>query len=217
MLVKDWMTTHVYTVTPDDSISSAAAIMRERNVKHLPVVENDLLVGMLSDRDIKAYLPSKGTSLDIYEINYLLAKTRVSQAMTRPVVSIPAETPIEDAAMIMHDRDFGCLPVTEPAPGGQRVTGIISDNDLFRVMVDITGVRGGGHRLALVLPDRPGSIKEAGDLVRARGFRLQSIMSTNEKAAPGTRYVVLRTRGEGDWDGLLADMGNSPFHLVHAL
>lgn len=119
--------------------------------------------------------------------------------------------------MIMHDRDFGCLPVTEPAPGGQRLTGIISDNDLFRVMVDITGVRGGGHRLALALPDQPGSIKEAGDLARARGFRLQSIMSTSEKAAPGTRYVVLRLRGEGDWAGLVDDIEKSPFHLVHAL
>lgn len=202
MLVKDWMTTYVHTVGPDDPINDAVLLLKEKNIRHLPVVENGLVVGVLSDRDIKEYAPSKGTSLDIYELNYLLAKTAVRQVMRRPAVTIAPDVPVEEAAMMLFDQRIGCLPVVD----GGKLVGIISDRDMYRVLVEITGARRGGSRVSLALDDRSGSIKEAADVLRKHGYRLQSIMSTNEKAGPGQRYVVLRTRGEGDYEAMRKEM-----------
>ena len=202
MLVKDWMTTYVHTVGPDDPINDAVLLLKEKNIRHLPVVEKGMVVGVLSDRDIKEYAPSKGTSLDIYELNYLLAKTSVRQVMRRPAVTIGPDVPVEEAAMMLFDKRIGCLPVVE----GGRLVGIISDRDMYRVLVEITGARQGGIRVSLPLEDRPGSIKEATDIARKHGFRIQSIMSTQEKASPSQRYVVIRTHGEGDYEALRKEL-----------
>jgi acetoin utilization protein AcuB len=202
MLVKDWMTTYVHTVAPGDPINDAVLMMKEKNVRHLPVVENGVVAGVLSDRDIKEFAPSKGTSLDVYELNYLLAKTTVSQVMKKPPVTIAPDVPVEEAAMMLFDKRIGCLPVVE----GGRLVGIISDRDMYRVLVEITGARQGGIRVSLPLEDRPGSIKEATDIARKHGFRIQSIMSTQEKASPSQRYVVIRTHGEGDYEALRKEL-----------
>ena len=198
MLVKDWMTTYVHTVGPDDPINDAVLLLKEKNIRHLPVVEKGMVVGVLSDRDIKEYAPSKGTSLDIYELNYLLAKTSVRQVMRRPAVTIGPDVPVEEAAMMLFDQRIGCLPVVD----GGKLVGIISDRDMYRVLVEITGARRGGSRVSLALDDRPGSIKEAADVLRKHGYRLQSIMSTHEKASPSQRYVVIRTYGNGDFEAM---------------
>lgn len=202
MLVKDWMTTYVHSVSPQEPIGDAIQLMKEKGVRHLPVLDKGVVVGLLSDTDIKSYVPSKGTSLDVYELNYLLAKTTVAQVMAKPVVTVSSETPVEEAAMILFDQRLGCLPVLE----GSRLVGIISDRDIFRVLVEITGARRGGARVSVALEDKPGSIKDLADIVRKHGYRLQSIMSTHEKAAPGQRYVVIRTHGDGDYEGLRKEL-----------
>ncbi len=202
MYVRDWMTKRVFTVSPDDSVSEAARIMRKRGIKHLPVVRNGKVKGILSDRDIKEYLPSKATSLDVYELHYLLAKTKVKEVMKREVITTTPSTPVEMAAMIMHDRNIGCLPVVEKGS----LVGIISDRDIFRVLVDITGVRHGGHRIYLLLEDRPGTIKEVADIVRKHGFSLQSILTSYESVRGGYRRVVIRTKGKGNFRAMKAEL-----------
>ncbi|RJR17960.1 MAG: CBS domain-containing protein [Nitrospiraceae bacterium] len=202
MFVSDWMTKKVFTVTPDDSISEAARLSKEKDIKHIPVVKGGKVVGLLSDRDIKEYVPSKATSLDVYELHYLLAKTKVKEVMKKNVITTPPETPIEEAAMIMHDKKIGCLPVVE----GNLLAGIISDNDIFRVLVDITGIRHGGHRIYLTVEDRPGSIKDAADIVRKQGFSLQSILTSYEGVKKGFRDIVLRTKGSGNFKALKQEL-----------
>lgn len=212
MLIRDFMNDHVHTVGPKAPLAEALQIMRDKKIKHLPVVSPDKSVlGIISDRDLKDYLPSKGTSLDIYELNYLLAKTEVKSAMKTGVITAPPDMAVEEAATILHDKGIGCLPVVEDG----KLVGIISDTDIFRVLIAITGVRSGGHRVSAVIEDQPGSIKELADVIRGRGFRLQSIMSTSEKAPPGKRYVVLRTRGSGDTDGLRADLAEPRYGVFH--
>ncbi len=202
MLIRDWMTSYVYTATPESSVSEVVQLMKEKKVKHLPIVSKSVVVGIVSDRGIKEYLPSKGTSLDIYELNYILAKTTIKEVMIKDVVTVHPDTPVEEACMTMFDKDIGCLPVTEQG----KLVGIISDKDMFRVLVEITGVRRGGHRISLSIEDRPGSIRDLADLIRKFGFRWQSILSTSEKAAPGQRYIVIRTRGEGDFPALKKEL-----------
>lgn len=202
MLVSDWMSAPVFSVGLEASVSEVVNLMREKKVKHIPVVADGVLKGVISDRDIKQYMPSKGTSLDIFEINYLLAKTKASEIMNAKTLTTTPETPVEEAAMMLYDHNIGCLPVVD----GGKLVGIISDRDMYRVLVEITGARRGGVRLSLPVEDRPGSIREVADIVRGHQFRLQSILSSNDKAAPGQRYVVLRVFGNGDQQALKKEL-----------
>jgi len=205
MFVADWMTRQVVTVGPGDSVSHAMHLMKDHRIKHLPVMEGGRLVGVISDRDIKAYCPSKATALDVYEINYLLAKARVSEAMGPRLTTVAPDTPVEEAALQMLEGDIGCLPVLE----GDVLVGIISDRDIFRSLVDITGVRHGGHRICLTIADRPGSIREVADRIRSHGFSLHGILSSYEKVPKGSRRVVLRTGLAGDFEAMRADLARA--------
>ncbi len=202
MFVSNWMTKNVFAVTPDDSISDAIRLLKEKGIKHLPVVEGDRVRGILSDRDIKEYTPSKATTLDIYELHYLLAKTKIKEVMKKQVITTTPDTPIEEAAMILYDRNIGCLPVVE----NERLVGIISEKDIFRTLIDITGIRKGGHRINIIVSDRPGSIKEVADMIRKYGFMLQSILTSYEGLKEGYRNIVIRTKGTGDFESLQAEL-----------
>lgn len=202
MFVSDWMTKKVITVAPDSSVSDAVKLMKEKKIKHIPVVRDGRLKGIISDRDIREFSPSKATSLDVYELHYLLATTRVKDLMKTKIFTIAPGSPVEDAAMIMYDNSIGSLPVIE----NNNVVGIISDRDIFRVLVDITGVRHGGHRVAVTVDDRPGSVREVADIIRKHGFSLQSILTSYEKAAKGYRNVVLRCSGSGKFGALKAEL-----------
>lgn len=202
MYVSDWMTKKVFTVEPEDYLSDAISLMRERRIKHIPVLKGGKLKGIISDRDIKEYSPSKATTLDIYELHYLLAKTRIKELMKTRVVTTMSDTPVEEAAMTMLDNDIGCLPVME----GGNLVGIISDRDIYRALVDITGVRHGGHRICFTIEDRPGSIKEVADIIRKYNFRLQGILTSYEGVRDGYRKVVIRTKGKGDYNSLKVEL-----------
>ena len=202
MFVADWMTRQLVTVVPDDSVSHAMQLMLERGIKHLPVVKDGAVVGVISDRDIRAYTPSKATALDIYEINYLLAKAKVKDAMGARLTTTTPGTPIEEAALSLHENAIGCLPVVE----GDVLVGIISDRDIFRALVDITGVRHGGHRVCVTVADRAGSIRAVTDIIRSHGFGLQGILTSYEKVPKGSRSVVIRTDTRGDFEALRVDL-----------
>jgi acetoin utilization protein AcuB len=193
MFVSDWMTKKVYTVTTDDNISTAIKLLKEKKIKHLPVVKNDsAIVGILSDRDIKDYTPSKATTFEIKELNYILFTTKVKEIMVKKVITAPPTMAIEEAAMVMYDNNIGCLPVVE----NNKLTGIISDKDLFRVLVDITGVRHGGNRFYVVMKDKPGVTGEVLDIVKKHGFTLDSVLTTYEGVKKGYKRVVVRTIGQ---------------------
>ena len=202
MFVSDWMTKKVFTVAPRDSISDAIKLIKEKGIKHIPVLSGKKLKGIVSDRDIKEYIPSKATSLDVYELNYLLQKTRVMDVMRAKVLTCSPDMPVEEASMLMHDRDIGCLPVITDG----ELVGIISDRDIFEVLVDITGVRYGGHRIALTVKDNPGSIKDVADIIRKHGFSLQGLLSSYEGVREGKRKIVIRTKGKGDFRSLSAEL-----------
>ena len=202
MFVSDWMTKKVYTVGPDDYLSDAITLMREKGIKHLPVVKGGRVKGIISDRDIKEYTPSKATTLDIYELHYLLANMKIKELMRTKVTTTESDTPVEEAAMIMLDQNICCLPVVDNGS----LVGIISDKDIFHAMVDITGVRHGGHRICVTVEDRPGSIREVADIIRKHGFHLHGILTSYEGVKEGFRKVVLRTTEMGDFKGLKQDL-----------
>ena len=202
MFVSDWMTKKVITVGPDDYLSDAITLMKEKNIKHLPVVKGGRLRGIISDRDIKEYTPSKATCLDVYELHYLLAKTKIKDLMIAKVITTSPDTPVEEAAMVLLDRNIDCLPVLD----GGSLVGIISDRDIFHALVDITGVRHGGHRICVTIEDRPGSIREVADIIRKHGFHLHGILTSYEGVREGYRKVMIRTTEMGDFRGLREEL-----------
>ncbi|MHB8846276.1 MAG: CBS domain-containing protein [Nitrospirota bacterium] len=202
MFVSDWMTKKVYTIGPDEYLSDAITLMREKGIKHLPVVKGGRVKGIISDRDIKEYTPSKATTLDIYELHYLLANMKIKELMRTKVTTTASDTPVEEAAMVMLDQNICCLPVVDNG----NLVGIISDKDIFHAMVDITGVRHGGHRICVTVEDRPGSIREVADIIRKHGFHLHGILTSYEGVKEGSRKVVLRTTEMGDFRGLKQDL-----------
>jgi acetoin utilization protein AcuB len=202
MFVFDWMTRKVITIAPDSSVSDAVKLMKGKKIKHIPVVKDERLKGIISDRDIREFSPSKATSLDMYELHYLLATTKVKDLMKTQVITTTPDAPVEEAAMLMFDNNIGSLPVIDDG----KVVGIISDRDIFRVLVDITGVRHGGHRIAVTVEDRAGSVREVADIIRKYGFSLQSILTSYEKVSKGYRNVVIRCSGEGKFGALKAEL-----------
>ena len=193
MFVTDWMSKNVYTVNSDSPLSEAVKILREKKIKHLPVVDKKhAVVGVLSDRDIKEYMPSKATTLDVFELHNVLLETKIAKVMKKQVFTAKPDLPIEEAAMLMYDKNIGCLPIVE----NNKLVGIISDRDLFRVLVDITGVRQGGDRFYVVMPDKLGVTGEVLDIIKKHGFRIDSVLTTYEGVQKGYKRVVVRTVGE---------------------
>jgi acetoin utilization protein AcuB len=191
MLIKDWMTQDPVTITEDTSMIKAIHIMKERRFRRLPVVAAGKLVGMVTDRDLKEASPSKATSLDVHELYYLLAELQVSEIMSRNPISVSQDDTVEHAAQVMLEHTFSGLPVVA---GDGKVVGIITQSDVFRAFMHITGVLQGGVQFGLRLEDRPGLIKEVVDLLRARGARFVSLLSSYATSKEGYRDVYIRVK-----------------------
>jgi acetoin utilization protein AcuB len=191
MLIKDWMTKDPITITEDTSMIKAIHIMSERRFRRIPVVAAGRLVGMVTDRDLKEASPSKATTLDVHELYYLLAELQVKEIMSRNPVSVSQDDTVEHAAQIMLEHTISGLPVVD---GSGQVVGIITQSDVFRAFMDIAGVLQGGVQFALRLEDRPGLIKEVVDLLRARGARFVSLLSSYATSREGYRDVYIRVK-----------------------
>jgi acetoin utilization protein AcuB len=190
MLVQGWMTTDVATVHEDTSMMKASIVMKEKKIRCLPVVdERGKLVGIVSDRDLRDAAPSKATTLDVYELNYLLSSMKIKDIMSKNLVVVKPDETVEFAAILMIENKISSLPVVN---GKDELIGIITQTDIFKVLINIAGVYAGGIQFAFSLEDRPGSIKEAADVIRSYGGRIVSILSTGETAEEGRRNVYIR-------------------------
>lgn len=190
MLVRNWMTKDVITATPDTSLLKIGKLMRDHNVRRLPVVDSKGRVkGIVSDRDVRDASPSKATTLDMYEMHYLLAEIKAANIMTPDPLTVKPTDTVENAAMLMLDNKIGGLPVVDD--NGEMV-GIIADHDVFKALVNITGVREGGIQLGLAVPNVQGGMRPVFDILRKRGARILSVLSTNNDA--GKRNVFVRIR-----------------------
>ena len=191
MLIKDWMTKDPITINDDTSMIKAIHIMKEKRFRRLPVLHQGQVVGMITDRDLTEASPSKATTLDVHELYYLLAELQVKEIMTRNPISVFADDTVEQAAKLMLEHTISGLPVLDRAG---KLTGIITQSDVFRAFMHITGIQAGGVQFALRLADRPGLIKEVVDLLRARGARFVSLLSSYATTRKGFRDVYIRVK-----------------------
>lgn len=154
MYVKSKMTPNPVTVTPDVSISTAFGIMKERQFRRLPVVQGGKLIGIVTEKELQQVSPSTATSLSVFELNYLLEKTTIKDAMSRDPITVQDDDLIEKAALLMRTNKVGALPVMH----GDQLVGMITESDIFDAFIDTMGFRNPGVRLDLRLEDRAGSI-----------------------------------------------------------
>ena len=193
MRVSKWMSPKVLTLQASDSISTAIHLMKEKRIRRIPIVNGGgKLVGIVSDRDLKDVSPSRATTLDIWELHAVLDKLKIGDIMTKKPVTVTPDTPIERAAQIMLEKRVEGLPVLD-AKG--TLVGILTEGDVFKALVDITGVGKKRTRVNFVIPDRAGSIREVADAVRAQGGTIFSILTSTSKVPAGKRELVMRVEG----------------------
>jgi len=192
MLIENWMTKDVITGTPDMSMMKASKIMKEKSIGRLPVVDDKgVLQGLVSDRDIKEASPSKATTLDMHELYYLLSEIKLKDIMTKKVVTIRTGETVERAAQLMLEHNIGGMPVVDDA---NKVVGMVTDSDIFKVLVRITGVMEGGVQIGVRLPNEPGGMVPVLDYLKDNGARLMSLLTSCEPAEVGMRDVFIRIR-----------------------
>ncbi|MBZ6526971.1 CBS domain-containing protein [Aerococcaceae bacterium DSM 111021] len=160
MYVKDYMTTELITITPQTSVTEAQDLLRKHDINRLPVLKNNKLVGMVTKDLINRNLPSNATSLSRNEINYLLEKTSAEDIMAKKLFSVNPDTLLDQAATTMAENNLGVLVVLAE----DNLVGVITDKDIFKAFVDISGSREPGTTLVVELPkDQEGVIEEIGD------------------------------------------------------
>jgi acetoin utilization protein AcuB len=203
MLVKYWMTTEVITVGEDVSLMQASKLMKENGIKHLPVIKEHRLVGIVSDRDLKEAQPSDATSLDIHELYYLLDKVKIKSLMSTDLHTTTGEEVIERAAALMLDYDISSLPVVDQEG---KLKGIVTKGDLFRGLIAISGIHQTQLQIGLEVEDRPGAVKKVTDLIRTHGGRVVSITTHFEEAPEAFRHLYIRCKALENEEALFEDL-----------
>ena len=192
MAVKDFMTRKVIYISPDTTVAHAADMMREQSIHRLPVIENDKLVGLVTEGTIAEASPSKATSLSIYEMNYLLNKTKVKDVMIRDVITISKFASLEDAAYLMLKNKVGILPVVD----NEQLAGVITDRDIFKAFLVIAGYGEVGTRIRLVTEDEVGRLEKAIHLIVERNLNIASAVNFPNNHG----QVVIEVQIDGDLD-----------------
>lgn len=192
MLIANWMTKDVVTLTPDRSMMKASKLMKDKVVSCMPIVDDEgKLVGIISDRDIKDASPSKATTLDMHELYYLLSDIKIKDIMTKKVVTIRPDETVEKAAVLMLEGHFGSLPVVEE---DGTLVGIITDTDVFKVLVEISGVYAGGTQVCLKISNTPGSLQPVLQFLQDHGARIMSILTRAVPEDESMKDVYIRIR-----------------------
>lgn len=174
MSVKDFMTKELVVVDPQTKIFDAVDLMKKYEIHRLPVVENNSLIGLITEGTIQAAMPSQATILSVFEINYLLNKTTVNDVMIRDVQTIAPNDLLEDAIYLMRKKNIGVLPVVDMR---ENLVGIITNNDIFDAFLKITGYTDGGTRIQLrIEKDQRGVLAEVCQVLSSHGYNIATVV-----------------------------------------
>lgn len=200
MLVEERMTHPVITTHKDVPIMDAYDLMQKENIRRLPVVDREgNLIGMVSEREILQASPSKATSLSIWELNYLMARISVDEIMTKDVITVEANTPLEEAALLMADHKIGGLPVMKDG----KLVGIVTETDLFKVFLELMGARDPGVRLAVLVRNVPGELAQLTKAMLDLDGNIVA-MGTTSGDDTSTGEITMKVEGVSEQDLLKA-------------
>ncbi|MBU5364939.1 CBS and ACT domain-containing protein [Enterococcus devriesei] len=177
MSVRDFMTSELVTVSPKTKIFDAVDLMKKYDIHRLPVLENEQLVGLITEGTIQEALPSKATSLSVHEVNYLLNKTVVADVMITEVKTISPDAQLEDGIFLMRQNKINVLPVLE----GEKLVGIITNNDIFDAFLKLTGYHEGGTRVQLkIIEDKKGVLARVTKLLADNELSILTIIANHK-------------------------------------
>jgi len=172
MLVKDRMTSDPITITPDTSFPEAFRLMRERRIRHLPVVdEGGKLIGIVTQTDLLHASPSSAMTLSVFEMSYLLANLHIREVMSCPVITVSGDAPLEESARLMVEKKIGCLPVMRDGD----LVGMITEIDIFETFVEVLGGEGASLRVTVRVPDVRSELARLAGVIAAMGGNICSV------------------------------------------
>ncbi len=195
MLIKDWMATAVLTVDANTSVMRATRIMKENNIRRLPVLSQGRLVGVVTDRDLKEASPSSTSDIDIHEMYYLLSEMKIKDVMTDKCITLNQDDSLEKAAMVMlNEKISGIMILDEDG----NLVGLLSETDILRGFIHATGIQDGADQYVIDMPDSRGSVTKVIDILREYNARVISILTSFNDAPPGLKRVSIRITMDED-------------------
>ncbi len=214
MLIQDWMAKDVMTVDENTSLMRATRIMKENRIRRLPVVSHGKLIGIITDRDVKDASPSKTTSLDIHELYYLLSEMKVKDVMTNTPFTLSGKETLEKAALIMLNSRISGLPVIDD---GGHLIGLLSETDVLRGFIHMTGIKDNAIQYVFDLPDEPGSVTKVTAILNDRQSRILSILTSFEDAPKKMKRVAIRIAPlDDDQEKALTSELKEKFKVIHS-
>ena len=203
MFVRKKMTANPFTISPDKNILEAQELMTKRNIKRLPVLKGGKLVGVVSKEDILRSSPSKATTFSMGEINYLLAKTKVSQIMSKDLITISSSALLEEAATLMRDHGVGFLPVVD----GNKLMGIITESDIFDAFIELLGFRERGTRFTIEAEDAPGIMSKLTKIIGDFGANISNIAVYKGTAGKSIVVIGINSLNTEDMEKAMGEQG----------
>lgn len=190
MFVGERMSRPVISVSPDMPINDVLAMFKKEHIRRAPVIKNGKLIGIVSETDLLNASPSDVTTLSVWEMNYLLSKVTVKHVMSKKVITVDTDTPIEEAARIMADRKIGGMPVMSNG----RVAGMITETDLFKVFLELMGARQKAIRVTATVEDKRGALARVTKAIAAHGG---NFISFGVFGGPDANTKVITFKVEG--------------------
>jgi acetoin utilization protein AcuB len=210
MRMRDVMTKNPITVGSETPIAEAKRIMKEKNIRRLPVVDKGKLVGMVTERMILEASPSPATSLSIYEVHYLLSKMKVKEVMVKNPIIVSPHTTFKDALLLGQQKRIGAFPVVDKG----KLVGIATESDLVRFITSIWGAKEDASTIIIEgVSQRFGLFKEVVSVIDKHEVPILSIMTYT---APGRVDcdLIIRVRTK-EVDPLMRDLKKAKFKAVH--
>ena len=188
LLVQDWMTRNLLTISPEASVAEALTLCRERRIRHIPILEERRLVGIVSDRDLRDASPALGDP----ERASALQKIQVGNVMTRDVITADLQDPIENAAQVMYEHKINALPVVDEGSSvAEELLGIVTSSDVMRALVMLAGLPEAGCRIEVQVPDRTGILAEVVGKIHDLEVDIVSVLSDPDRRS-GKRTMVFQ-------------------------
>jgi acetoin utilization protein AcuB len=187
MYVRNQMTKDLVTVTPESSITKTVSLFEKKGYSQIPVVIEGKLVGLITEKILREVSPSKATSLSIYEINYLLAKTKARDIMEENVITGSPNMFLEEAAMILRDKDIGSLPIIDE---DMNLVGMITRTDITNAFIRLMGCDDKGTRISIEAENEPGSLADITNMIKDDNINIISVSNVIDKSGLG--QIVLR-------------------------
>ncbi|HKJ38166.1 MAG TPA: CBS and ACT domain-containing protein [Anaerolineales bacterium] len=184
------MSRPVITVSPDDPAIEVRAMFNKEHIRRAPVMKKGKLVGLVTETDLINATPSKATSLSVWEMHYLVSKIKVKDVMSKKVITVDVDTPIEEAARKMADNKIGGMPVMNNG----RVSGVITETDLFKAFLELMGARQKGTRVTATVDEEPGMLASVTKAISEHGG---DFISFGVFSGPDTNSKVVTFKVEG--------------------